>query len=174
MGESGFLIFDLIGNAVYFDVARFGKWNVVFFPFLPETFGDEFFKNFTCVVLAVGDFGVEEIGRAEDFGLRKKHNLLCVVWFEPEGVSVATACVVEAENVWKDFRGGDRLVNRALVLETENVVMSVRKAVVTGNEVVENRGVRHWWGLLFFCYTHYKPWVGICQALFSQLLKFFS
>ena len=44
------LEFDLDRDPVDFEVARLGKGNVVLFPFLPEPFGHQFFKDLAAIV----------------------------------------------------------------------------------------------------------------------------
>ena len=62
------LKFDLVSDAFNFEVACFRERNGVFFPFLSVGFRYEPFERFPSVVLALVEFFLEELFRAEERG----------------------------------------------------------------------------------------------------------
>jgi len=148
VGEGSLFELYLVGDSVNLDIPCFGKGNVVFFPFLPEPFGDHFLKNLASVVLGILDGGAEEVSGAEDGqGTKLQKLLLLVVGLEAEGVASSTACPVKLADVGEQVGACEGEDNRAVGLEAEDILIGVGSVVVTLDKVVVDGGVH--WGISF-------------------------
>ena len=164
----------LVGNSVDFDIARLGEGDVILDPDLSELFGDQFFEDFTAVILGVCEELFEELQGAERFSVGHKEHFLFLVGLEAKAISLPTACLVKAGDIGHEVGAGDCHIDHAIKGEAPDVVVRIGKFVVVVDHVCVQGDVCHFRvPLLLFSETIIPPLNRIVNSVLLKKIKKF-
>lgn len=129
--------------AVGLEVSLFGEGDGVFAPCLSCFLCEQSFEGLAVVVLCGFLFSLEVGGGAEDFAGRRERNLHVLCGLEAEAKALATARFIELEEEREALACALCVVDDAVVLEAEDVVVGGAEAVVGCEQVLKNF-LFHW------------------------------
>ena len=128
--ETRSLKFYLEVLAVRLEVSLLGEGDGVFAPCLSCFLCEQSFEGLAVVVLCGFFLSLEVGGGAEDFAGRRERDFHVLCGLEAEAEALATARFVELEEERQALARALCVVDDAVVLEAEDVVVSCAKAVV--------------------------------------------